>query len=433
MEADSVVVCCKRERWEVAKGLIGCGADVNEALGVCTLTNNMHTALHFAAMHGNMDMCKYLITRKAKVNAAGKDGITPLHLAVAGKHRMATLYLINSGANIQLQDKKEREPFLHAPWHEMMFPCLLTPLHTTISSCVERVNKLQHSNLAASNELNHKQAAVKAKSRELFNFRTHFYDNQKHRQLSIENCRALKDEICRTKADIQRTCDTISTLERESVQFAALIVETEDAIVQQTNEYKSLVQQRIQAKETTDEVQQAIVAVEIQIQEKYETLKVISMFNEREHFQEVSCKALVKLTANPENTRKLLLNGLIPNLLSMLSRYPKNYHIQVMGCTIFFHIIETTGSFPPLYLERAVQIIATALVALRYNTTLDYSRKLNLVASQNFLDYCRAQQETTLEPRLLRSIKESIHIFEKKSQLPNAPLSQYDTFTANRD
>ncbi|KAI8505607.1 hypothetical protein Bbelb_167960 [Branchiostoma belcheri] len=56
------------------------------------------TALHQAALDGNIDFVKLLVRHGAKVNCQDEDGWTPLHAAVAEGHPQVARFLIRSGA-----------------------------------------------------------------------------------------------------------------------------------------------------------------------------------------------------------------------------------------------------------------------------------------------------------------------------------------------
>jgi ankyrin repeat protein len=76
----------------VAAYLLSKGADA----GASTLDGN--TALHRAAMSGDLDMITLLLEQGANVNAQQKDGRTPLESAVFFGHGAAVRYLLSKGA-----------------------------------------------------------------------------------------------------------------------------------------------------------------------------------------------------------------------------------------------------------------------------------------------------------------------------------------------
>ncbi|XP_056168520.1 uncharacterized protein LOC115690822 [Syzygium oleosum] len=59
-----------------------------------------HGALHFAAMEGKIEVCKYLLEElKLDVDPKDVEGETPLHLAAGSRHIETTKYLIDRGAD----------------------------------------------------------------------------------------------------------------------------------------------------------------------------------------------------------------------------------------------------------------------------------------------------------------------------------------------
>ncbi|XP_012272395.1 ankyrin repeat and MYND domain-containing protein 2 [Orussus abietinus] len=67
---------CYRGNTEIAQMLIDQGADVN----MC-LHEHAYTALHFAALSGNADLCHLLMSHNAKITAVNDVGRTPAQLA----------------------------------------------------------------------------------------------------------------------------------------------------------------------------------------------------------------------------------------------------------------------------------------------------------------------------------------------------------------
>ena len=72
------------------------GANVNAAL---TRKNaSGWTALHYAAVNGDIDLVKYLIKHGANINKASAEGSTPLFLAKMGGYNEIVKILRNAGA-----------------------------------------------------------------------------------------------------------------------------------------------------------------------------------------------------------------------------------------------------------------------------------------------------------------------------------------------
>jgi len=72
------------------------------------------TSLHQASDVGNVEFVELLIQHGAKVNLAGKQGMTPLHLAARKKHFDVVKVLLNSGADVGLLDKSRKTPGQYA-------------------------------------------------------------------------------------------------------------------------------------------------------------------------------------------------------------------------------------------------------------------------------------------------------------------------------
>jgi ankyrin repeat protein len=72
------------------------GANINAALQRKSAMG--WTALHYAAINGDVELVKYLIKYGANINKATGDGSTPLYLTQLGKHKEIIKLLKNAGA-----------------------------------------------------------------------------------------------------------------------------------------------------------------------------------------------------------------------------------------------------------------------------------------------------------------------------------------------
>lgn len=88
------------ENYEVAKFLIGQGADVN------IVNANGNTPLHQAIYSGRKDLVELLIQKGANVNAVNHKNKTPLHLAVHGRNEAIVQLLIKNGAELNTKNDK---------------------------------------------------------------------------------------------------------------------------------------------------------------------------------------------------------------------------------------------------------------------------------------------------------------------------------------
>jgi ankyrin repeat protein/predicted DNA-binding WGR domain protein len=88
---------------DVAKSLIGAGADVNR------LSLHGDSALTIAIKQGSTAVVEDLINHKAKVDIADQTfGLTPLHIATTGKNLEMVKLLLSKGANPNSRDKNQR-------------------------------------------------------------------------------------------------------------------------------------------------------------------------------------------------------------------------------------------------------------------------------------------------------------------------------------
>jgi len=65
------------------------------------ITPDGKTMLHWASMHGKLELLRVLLSQDVAVNVATQQGVTPLHLAAEGGHAPIVESLICHGANIQ--------------------------------------------------------------------------------------------------------------------------------------------------------------------------------------------------------------------------------------------------------------------------------------------------------------------------------------------
>ena len=93
----------------ISKFLIMNGADVNPA-GCshgksCTCNPTHMTPLHAAAMMGQMEMTKNLVSNGARINVYNNDGYTPLFLSIKGGNAEIPKYLVEKGAFLNQKDR----------------------------------------------------------------------------------------------------------------------------------------------------------------------------------------------------------------------------------------------------------------------------------------------------------------------------------------
>jgi len=68
------------------------------------------TPLHYAALRGQKETAKLLISSGADVNAKNEEGGTPFHLAAEEGHQQIVELLISKNADINARDNKGKTP-----------------------------------------------------------------------------------------------------------------------------------------------------------------------------------------------------------------------------------------------------------------------------------------------------------------------------------
>ena len=96
----------KTSSFKVVEVLIG-----NPATNVEVRSPQDESALMFAALRGNMDLCKKLIARDADVN---KPGWAPLHYAATGAHLDVMRLLLDNAAYIDAESPNGSTPLMMA-------------------------------------------------------------------------------------------------------------------------------------------------------------------------------------------------------------------------------------------------------------------------------------------------------------------------------
>lgn len=72
--------------------------------------DNNKTVLMYASWIGNIDAVKYLVCKKAEVNAQDIGGATALHLSIWQGHDAISLYLLRHGASANAMTKEGMTP-----------------------------------------------------------------------------------------------------------------------------------------------------------------------------------------------------------------------------------------------------------------------------------------------------------------------------------
>jgi uncharacterized protein len=87
---------------------IAAGADVNE------VDRDGRTALHHAAIHGDLGAVELLLEAGAQPNISDSDGWTPLHFAAAAYHVPVAEALLRAGAAVDHEDAHGNTPLFRA-------------------------------------------------------------------------------------------------------------------------------------------------------------------------------------------------------------------------------------------------------------------------------------------------------------------------------
>ncbi len=72
--------------------------------------DNGYTPLHMAAQYGHKDLAKWLLTRKAEVNAKSNENATPLHAAAAGGYKDLAELLLANKADVNAKATNDLTP-----------------------------------------------------------------------------------------------------------------------------------------------------------------------------------------------------------------------------------------------------------------------------------------------------------------------------------
>ena len=94
----------------VVKLLVENGANLN----ICATDGRKRSALHAAALVGNLEIADCLIAAGADLDCRDFKGFTPLAIAIINNKTKLALSLMKKGADVNIADYKERTPLHHA-------------------------------------------------------------------------------------------------------------------------------------------------------------------------------------------------------------------------------------------------------------------------------------------------------------------------------
>ncbi|CAK4694492.1 unnamed protein product [Aphanomyces euteiches] len=219
--------------------MLGEEVNVDEPFG-----NSHYVAMHYVAMHGALDIAKLLVGRGCNVNAVGKDGLSPLHLSVQNHKNDMSVFLVASGADVNLLDMKGNPPFFGAPWHTILYPCLIAPAHKNLSASITACVDLQSRNLHFRQQILHYERRISEARAKTFITCTELFDSRKHREAVDEDIIQLNHEVRDVEDKVAKQNAVMNDLVRDKADCEALLTETEAATLSKQVESKFLCEEK---------------------------------------------------------------------------------------------------------------------------------------------------------------------------------------------
>ncbi|XP_062512429.1 serine/threonine-protein phosphatase 6 regulatory ankyrin repeat subunit B-like [Corticium candelabrum] len=103
----NVALAAGKEDWEKVRRLVEQGGNVNDVDD----TWYRKTALHYAAIYGNSDICSFLLSQGTNVSQTDEDGNTPLHFAAYYHHVDTCQLLVDHKDDVTSVNNKGQTPF----------------------------------------------------------------------------------------------------------------------------------------------------------------------------------------------------------------------------------------------------------------------------------------------------------------------------------
>ncbi|KAB2978602.1 MULTISPECIES: ankyrin repeat domain-containing protein [unclassified Wolbachia] len=207
-------------------------ADESEALGQSILENGEDinaqdkdgmTPLHWAVADNNKELAKLLIKHRADVDARNRDKHTPLHYAAVHGYVEIAKYLIDNGANVNAQDQDEHIPLYFAVTNDNKELAKLLIKHGAHRSLIkdegliDRLNSMcgqlsevvpstfSHSKTHNATETPEKAEKVEKRKAKLKELRTQLKDEQKKNELLKQKIQDLESEKATLKDKLDKT------------------------------------------------------------------------------------------------------------------------------------------------------------------------------------------------------------------------------------
>ncbi|XP_031846094.1 ankyrin repeat and MYND domain-containing protein 2 [Nomia melanderi] len=206
---------CYKGRKEIVQILLDQGADVNACQH-----NNAYTALHFAALSGNAELCHLLMSYGAKLTATNNVGRTPAQMAAfVGNHNcVATINNFIPKADIDyyikpqgLQTESMLPPHLADCFHKFVMQVNVHPVRVVMnlqmcSGLLENAAKVQK----VLESMRHKIMTRGAETNEVMAFKYHYLScvvsevikfQKRQEAMKAEKIEKISDERDEKKSD----------------------------------------------------------------------------------------------------------------------------------------------------------------------------------------------------------------------------------------
>ncbi|WP_264707049.1 ankyrin repeat domain-containing protein [Wolbachia endosymbiont (group A) of Acrocera orbiculus] len=250
--------------------------DGSEALGQSILENGEDidaqdkdgvTPLHWAVADNNKELAKLLIKHGADVDARNRDKHTPLHYAAVHGYVEIAKYLIDNGANVNAQDQDEHIPLYFAVTNDNKELAKLLIKYGADRSLIkdedliDRLNSMcdqpsevvpstfSHSKTHNATETPEKAEKVEKRKAKLKELRTQLKDEQKKNELLKQKIQDLESKNTTLNSELEenenkhsKTKVLLEKAQKELAESKSCIVGHETKLKQFNKENESLTQ-----------------------------------------------------------------------------------------------------------------------------------------------------------------------------------------------